>query len=534
MNPLAHSHFGLENHEIKNTSTVYWNLSTPRLYEEALRRHEGHLAHLGPLVVRTGHHTGRSPDDKFIVKQNPSAQNIGWGKLNRPISPNHFENLHRRLLAYLEGKDLFIQDCFVRSDPKQPMPIRIVTEMAWHSLFARNLFLQAKPDELQTHVPELTLLHAPQFHAVPEKDGTHSETFIILNFERKLILIGGTAYAGEIKKSVFTAMNFFLPQKHVLSLHSSANQGPAGDVALFFGLSGTGKTTLSTDPARKLIGDDELGWNDAGVFNLEGGCYAKVIRLSAEAEPEIYQTTRRFGTVLENVGFISETGSLDLNDDSLTENTRAAYPIRHIQNIAEDGVGPHPRTLILLTADAFGVLPPISKLTHAQAVYYFLAGYTAKVAGTESNIKEPQAVFSPCFGAPFMALPPTVYANLLGEKLARHNVDTWLINTGWTGGPYGTGHRIPIAYTRQMANAAISGALNSAPMSTDPIFCLAVPSFCPEVPADLLQPKRTWQNPSSFDEQAKKLARMFQENFKIFSAQVSEEIAKAGPCLPGN
>ncbi|HEU5097600.1 MAG TPA: phosphoenolpyruvate carboxykinase [Roseiflexaceae bacterium] len=525
----ARSQYGLEQHGIQNVNAVFWNLSTPMLYEEAIRRREGRLAHLGPLVVRTGQHTGRSPNDKFIVREPSSAEMVWWGKVNQPMQPDNFETLRRRLLAYLQGKDLFVQDCFAGADPAYRLPIRVITETAWHSLFARNMFIQARPEELTTHVPQFTVLNVPNFHAIPDLDNTRSEVFVVINFGQRLVLVGGTQYAGEIKKSIFTVLNYLLPQQAVLSMHCSANIGAAGDVAIFFGLSGTGKTTLSADPARTLIGDDEHGWSDRGVFNFEGGCYAKVIRLSAKAEPEIYATTRRFGTILENVAFDSVSGRLNLDDDSLTENTRAAYPISHIPNATREGVGGHPTNIIMLTADAFGVLPPIARLTPAQAMYHFLSGYTAKVAGTEKGVTEPQATFSTCFGAPFMALAPTVYAGLLGEKIARHKVNVWLVNTGWSGGPYGVGQRMAIAHTRAMVHAALSGALSDVPTTSDPTFGIAVPTACPEVPAEVLDPRSTWSDPAAYDAQARKLATMFAENFTAYAEQVTAEVRAAGP-----
>ncbi|HEY3266938.1 MAG TPA: phosphoenolpyruvate carboxykinase [Armatimonadota bacterium] len=524
-----HSEHGLESLGLKNLRAEYWNLSTSQLYEEAIRRREGRLAHLGPLVCRTGSHTGRAPNDKFIVKEPTSENMVAWGKVNKAISPENWERIKMRMLAYLQGKDVFVQDCYAGADPRYRLPIRIVTETAWQSLFARNLFIQARPEELLDHLAEFTVIDAPGFHAIPEIDGTRTEVFVVMNFAEKLVLIGGTQYAGEIKKSIFTVMNYLLPQKDVLSMHCSANIGPAGDVAVFFGLSGTGKTTLSADPDRQLIGDDEHGWSDHGVFNFEGGCYAKVIRLSAESEPEIFQTTRRFGTVLENVGMDSDTGRLDLNDDSLTENTRAAYPLTHIPNIKRDGMGGHPKTVIMLTADAFGVLPPIAKLSPAQAMYHFLSGYTAKVAGTETGVTEPQATFSTCFGAPFMVLDPTVYARLLGDNIRKHNTDVWLINTGWTGGPYGIGKRFRIEHTRAMVRAALDGALSDAPTVVDPFFGLCVPTSCPGVPAEVLNPRTTWEDKTAYDAQARKLAGMFAENFKAFAAEASPEVAAAGP-----
>jgi phosphoenolpyruvate carboxykinase (ATP) len=525
----ARSRVGVEHHGFRNVNNVYWNLTTPQLYEEAIRRREGRLAHLGPLVVRTGHHTGRSPNDKFVVREPSSAERIWWGAVNRPMPPEQFDILHRRLLAYFQGKDLFVQDCFVCADPEYRIPLRVITETAWHNLFARAIFIRPERAELSAHVPQFTVIHAPNFHAIPEVDGTRSEVFIVINFGQRLVLIGGTHYAGEIKKSVFTLLNYLLPQRGVLSMHCSANMGAGGDVAIFFGLSGTGKTTLSADPERILIGDDEHGWSDRGIFNCEGGCYAKVIRLSPEAEPEIYATTRRFGTILENVGFDSTTGRVDLDDDSLTENTRAAYPITHIPNAARDGLGGHPRTVIMLTADAFGILPPIARLTPVQAMYHFLSGYTAKVAGTERGVTEPQATFSACFGAPFMALSPIVYAEMLGERLRRHRVAVWLVNTGWSGGPYGVGRRIRIDYTRAMVRAALSGALEEVPLRPDPVFGLAVPAAVPGVPVEILTVRETWEDAATYDMQARRLAEMFTQNFAQFADQVPEAVRAAGP-----
>jgi phosphoenolpyruvate carboxykinase (ATP) len=523
------SKYGLDNHGIVNVNEVYWNLATSALYEEVVRRREGLVAHLGPLVVRTGHHTGRSPNDKFIVREPSSQDNIWWGDVNRPFEPDRFDRLYARLLAYLQLKDVFVQDCFAGADPQYQIPVRVITESAWHSLFARNMFIQPQPEQYADFVPEFTIINTPRFHAVPSMDGTNSEVYIIVHFGQKVVIIGGSSYAGEIKKSVFTILNYLLPLGHVLSMHCSANVGQAGDVALFFGLSGTGKTTLSADPRRHLIGDDEHGWSDRGIFNFEGGCYAKVIRLSAEAEPEIYQTTRRFGTILENVAIDTGTRGIDLNDDTLTENTRAAYPITHIPNIVRSGMDGHPDTIIFLTADAFGVMPPISKLTPQQAMYHFLAGYTAKVAGTEEGVVEPQATFSTCFGAPFMALHPTVYAKLLGEKIEKHKVQCWLVNTGWTGGPYGVGHRMQIAYTRAMVNAALSGELEDVGFEADPIFGVYVPTGCCDVPDEVLSPRKTWQDKNAYDQQARKLAGMFVDYFAQFEDTVAEDIRAAGP-----
>jgi phosphoenolpyruvate carboxykinase (ATP) len=523
------SHYGLENHGIVNVSNVYWNLPAPVLYEEAVRRREGWVAHMGPLVVRTGHHTGRSPNDKFIVKEPSSEEHIWWGKVNRPFSEEQFERLYVRLLAYLQLKDVFVQDCFVGADPRYQIPIRVINESAWHNLFARNMFIRARPEQYPGFVPRFTILNTPRFHAVPSIDGTNSEVYIIVHFGRRLVIIGGSSYAGEIKKSVFTILNYLMPMENVLSMHCSANIGERDGVALFFGLSGTGKTTLSADPDRRLIGDDEHGWSDEGIFNFEGGCYAKVIRLSPEAEPEIYQTTRRFGTILENVGLDTDTHRIDLNDDTLTENTRAAYPLNYIPNIVRSGMAGHPANIIFLTADAFGVMPPIARLTPQQAMYHFLSGYTARVAGTEKGVVEPQATFSTCFGAPFMALRPTVYARLLGEKIERRQVRCWLVNTGWTGGPFGVGHRMKIAYTRAMINAALAGNLDGVSYEQDPIFGVQVPTCCAEVPSEVLNPRNTWQDKASYDEQARNVAHMFAENFCQFADMVTEEVRAAGP-----
>jgi phosphoenolpyruvate carboxykinase (ATP) len=514
-----------------NLGKVFWNAPTPLLYEEAIKGHEGVVSHLGPLVVRTGNHTGRSPHDRFIVKDSISADKISWGEVNKPFDPEHFEDMFRRLQAYLQGKSIFIQDCHAGADPEYRVPIRVITETAWHNLFARNMFRQIHdPGEREQHIPEFTVINVPNFKAIPEYDGTYSEAFILLSFERKLVLIGGTHYAGEIKKSIFTILNFLLPSENVLPMHCSANIGRDGDVAIFFGLSGTGKTTLSADRERKLIGDDEHAWAANGVFNFEGGCYAKVIRLSAENEPDIYQTTRRFGTILENVGIDIDTRRVDLDDNSLTENTRAAYPISHIENAIREGIGGHPRNIIMLTADAFGVLPPVSKLTVEQAGYQFISGYTAKVAGTEMGMgDEPKATFSTCFGAPFMALPATVYSKLLREKIEKHKVNCWLINTGWTGGPHGIGKRMPLPYTRAMVNAALAGKLDNVPYQTDPIFGLHIPEACPDVPSEVLNPRNTWSDKDAYDTKARELAALFHKNFDKFASDVPEKVKKAGP-----
>jgi phosphoenolpyruvate carboxykinase (ATP) len=528
-NDTRRSSYGLENHGIVNVNGIYWNLPTSALYEEAVRRREGVITHLGPLVVRTGHHTGRSPDDKFIVREPSSQNHIWWNKANRPFDPDRFDHLNARLLAYLQMKDVFVQDCFAGADPQYQIPIRVITESAWHSLFAHNMFIQPRLEQYADFVPEFTIINTPRFHAVPSMDGTHSEVYIIVHFGKKLVIIGGSSYGGEIKKSVFTILNYLLPLESVLSMHCSANVGERDDVALFFGLSGTGKTTLSADAHRRLIGDDEHGWSDQGIFNFEGGCYAKVIRLSPEAEPEIYQTTRRFGTILENVAVDANLRRVNLDDDTLTENTRAAYPITHIPNVIRSGMAGHPSHIIFLTADAFGVMPPIAKLTPQQTMYHFLLGYTAKVAGTEKGVAEPQATFSTCFGAPFMALHPTVYAGLLGEKIEKHQVQCWLVNTGWTGGPYGVGHRMEISYTRAMVKAALTGELDEAGFAPDPIFGIYVPAACCDVPDEVLRPRDTWADKAAYDQQARTLARMFVENFRQFEDMVAEDVCAAGP-----
>jgi phosphoenolpyruvate carboxykinase (ATP) len=525
------SKFGVDNHGIRNAGTVYWNLPTPILYEQIIRRKEGALSHLGPIVVHTGDHTGRSPNDKFIVREPSSEEEIWWGKVNQEISQEKFDRLHDKMLAYLQNRDIFVFDGYGGSDETYRLPVRIITEFAWHNMFARNMFiLEEDPKTLRNFVPEFTVIDLPLFHAEPERDGTRSQTFILVDFGQGVVLIGGTQYAGEIKKSIFTALNYFLPRRGVLSMHCSANYGrDKNDSALFFGLSGTGKTTLSNDPNRTLVGDDEHGWSEDGIFNFEGGCYAKVIRLDPEGEPEIYATTRQFGTILENVAYDNDTRRLDLNDDSLTENTRSSYPITQLRNVDPSGLAGHPRNVLFLTADAFGVLPPISKLTQAQAMYHFLSGYTAKVAGTERGVIEPQATFSACFGAPFMPLHPGRYAGLLGEKIEKHRADVWLVNTGWTGGPPGVGNRMKLAYTRCMVGAALSGELADTEFVTDPIFGLQIPRHINGVPDKVLNPREAWSDGGAYDAQAARLAQMFHTNFKAFASGVSKEVAEAGP-----
>jgi phosphoenolpyruvate carboxykinase (ATP) len=507
------------------------NLSTAELVEDAIRRGEGILAAEGPLVVRTGKHTGRSPEDKFIVDEPSSRDKIWWGKVNRPISEEHYDRLRARLVAYCADKDLYAQDCLIGADPVHQRRLRVYTESAWASIFARNLFRRTTATERIGFQPNFTIVCVPSFQADPETEGTRTGTAILLHLQRMEILIVGTEYAGEIKKSAFTVMNYLMPDEGVLPMHSSVNVGKGGDSVVFFGLSGTGKTTLSADPERGLIGDDEHGWGAQGLFNFEGGCYAKTIRLSPMYEPDIFQTTRRFGTVLENVDLDPETRELDLDSEAITENTRGAYPLHFIGNADPTGMTVQPRTVVLLTADAFGVLPPISRLTHAQAAYHFISGYTAKLAGTEVGVKEPKATFSACFGAPFMPRHPAEYAHMLTDRLAEHGVTVWLVNTGWTGGPYGTGERMNIAHTRAMVRAALTGRLADVPTRIDPIFRVEVPLTCPDVPDAFLDPRATWADPDAYDRQAARLARMFADNFADYADGASAEIREAGPVV---
>ena len=510
---------------------VLANLPTAELVEDSIRAGEGLIAAEGPLVVRTGHHTGRSPKDKFIVDEPTSTGKIWWGEVNRPISEEQYDRLRSRLVAYCAEKDLYSQDLLIGADPHHRRRLRVYTETAWASIFARNLFRRPRKSDLHGFEPNFTIINVPSFHADTETEGTRSETAILLHLQRMEIIIVGTEYAGEIKKSAFTVMNYLMPDEGVLPMHSSVNVGSEGDSAVFFGLSGTGKTTLSADPERRLIGDDEHGWGDRGLFNFEGGCYAKTIRLSPMYEPDIFQTTRRFGTILENVDVDPVTRELDLDSERFTENTRAAYPLNFIGNADATGMTVQPKTVILLTADAFGVLPPIAKLTHAQAAYHFISGYTAKLAGTEVGIKEPKATFSACFGAPFMPRHPGEYARMLTERLAHQDADVWLVNTGWTGGPYGVGERMNIAHTRSMVRAALDGRLAHVHTRTDPTFAFEVPLRCPDVPPSFLDPRSTWKDRDAYDQAAHRLATMFVANFKAFEDGVTDDIQAAGPVV---
>ncbi|HXF98884.1 MAG TPA: phosphoenolpyruvate carboxykinase (ATP) [Gaiellaceae bacterium] len=520
---------GLAAHGIDEVrGRIYWHPTVSQLYTHALVRGEGRLAEGGPLVVDTGRHTGRSPKDKYIVREPGSEHRIWWSEVNAAISEQAYEGLREKVTTRLGGDDVYVVDAFAGAHPRHRVAVRVVTESPWHALFAKTLFIEPTPEELEEMEPQALVLHAPSVEADPEEDGTRSGTFVCLHPSRLEVLIGGTAYAGEIKKSIFTLMNDLLPLRGVFPMHCSANVDDEGRVALFFGLSGTGKTTLSADPSRRLIGDDEHGWGEDGVFNIEGGCYAKVIRLSVEAEPEIYKTTRTFGTVLENVA-VDERGILDLDDDSKTENTRGAYKLEQIANALPEKRAGHPSSIVFLTADAFAILPPLARLTRAQALYWFLSGFTSKLAGTEIGVKEPQPTFSACFGAPFLPQPPAVYARMLAEKLDRHpHVAVWLVNTGWTGGPYGQGHRMPIQATRALLDAALSGDLDAVEYRRDGVFGFEVPLQVPGVDPTLLDPRSTWPDPEAYDAKARELARMFRDNFRRFGV-ADPRIAAAGP-----
>jgi phosphoenolpyruvate carboxykinase (ATP) len=521
---------GLAAQGLSPSGDVHWNLIAPALIQEAIRRGEGQLADMGPFCAITAPHTGRSPNDKFLVKEPSSEADVDWGKVNQPFTEAQFETLRSDIVDYLNGRDeLFVQDLYCGADPKYRLSVRYVSPNAWQMAFVRNMFIRPEATELPTFDPNFTVLHAPDFEADPKKHGTRTSTAIVLNLAKRQILIAGTKYAGELKKSMFTVMNYYMPKQGVLSMHCSANIGKDGDTALFFGLSGTGKTTLSADPNRSLIGDDEHAWSPAGTFNYEGGCYAKVINLSPEGEPDIYRTTQLFGTILENVVLDPLTRKVKFEDQSITENTRASYPLPYIPNYVKSGRGGHPKNIVFLTADAYGVLPPVAKLTRDQAMYYFLSGYTAKVAGTERGLKEPQATFSSCFGAVFLVWHPTKYAEMLGKLIDEHGSDVWLVNTGWTGGAYGVGKRMKLAHTRAMVNSLLRGELHDAPVDTDPIFGLQVPKHIPDVPDDVLNPRNTWPDKNAYDEQAKKLAGMFKDNFKKFESSVPASVTQSGP-----
>jgi phosphoenolpyruvate carboxykinase (ATP) len=529
--PSRESSHGLSTQGLAPKGTVRWNLIPPELVAAAIRRKEGELADMGPFVAVTTPHTGRSPKDKFVIKEPASENDIDWGAVNQPMSEAQFEILLADVRGYLSTQDeLFVQDLYCGADPAYRLSCRYVTPNAWHANFVRNMFIRPELAELAAFAPNFTILHAPEYQGDPAKHGVRSTTFIVLNLSKRMILIGGTRYAGELKKSMFAVMNYLLPKQGVLSMHCSANIGPMGDTALFFGLSGTGKTTLSADPERGLIGDDEHGWSPTGVFNFEGGCYAKVINLSPEQEPDIFATTQMFGTVLENVELDPDTKKVKFESQALTENTRACYPLPYIRNHVPSGRGGHPKNVVFLTADAFGVLPPIARLTREQAMYYFLSGYTAKVAGTERGVTEPQATFSACFGAVFLVWHPTKYADMLGELLAQHkDAHVWLVNTGWSGGAYGVGSRMKLAHTRAMVRAALAGKLDGVAVKTDPVFGLSVPTAVEGVPSNVLDARSTWKDGAAYDAQAAKLAGMFRDNIKKFGAAVSEKILAAGP-----
>ena len=525
----ASARAGLDTHGLEPRGDVHWNLSPAQLYEHALARGEGRLAHMGGFTAVTAPHTGRSPNDKYTVKESTTGESVDWGSVNVSMSEEHFYGLRDEVIDFLNGQDLFIRDAKACANPNHELNVRVVTHNAWHNLFAYNMFLRPTAEELEGFQPGFTVLHAPGFLADPAKYGLNSGTFIVVNFEERQVLIGGSNYAGEIKKSIFSVLNYMLPDQGVLPMHCSANIGSEGDTALFFGLSGTGKTTLSADPERGLIGDDEQGWGDSGIFNFEGGCYAKTIKLSPEGEPEIYQATKMFGTILENVILDEDTREIDFDDGSITENTRASYPIHYIPNAVVPGRGGHPANVVFLTADAFGVLPPISKLTPEQAMYHFVSGYTAKLAGTERGVTEPKATFSACFGAPFLPRHPGDYAQMLGERLREHGSSVWLVNTGWSGGGPGVGSRMKLSYTRAMVSAALAGALDAVATEADSVFGLHIPAEVPGVPTDVLNPRGTWADGAQYDAAAAKLASMFKENFAKFEAQVADGVMEAGP-----
>ncbi len=526
------SSFGLTNHGLKHLDTVYWNLSTPSLYEEIIFRSEGNIVNQGPVLVNTGKHSARAANDKFVVQEDTTVDDIWWGDYNRPISPEKFNTILTRAQSYVQGEELFIQDCYAGNDAQYRLPVRIITEKAWHSLFARNMFITTtNQDELKHFIPEFTVIALPGLKMDPKIDGTNSSTTIVLNFEERIAIIANSLYGGEIKKSVFTILNFLLTFNDVLPMHCSANIGKKGDAAIFFGLSGTGKTTLSADPNRFLIGDDEHGWSADGIFNFEGGCYAKVIRLSAEHEPEIYACTKKFGSVLENVVFDEVNRKIDLDDDVYTENTRISYPLHYIPNIVPEGmVNSHPKNIIFLTCDASGVMPPIARLSPEQAQYHFISGYTSKVAGTEIGLGiEPKITFSACFGGPFMVRHPSVYAAMLKERMQKHQAQCWLVNTGWVGGRFGVGKRISIHHTRNLLNAALDGKLDKVKFRKDKLFGFEVPLSCPDVPEDILEPSNSWGDNKDYWKKYDSLAARFNQNFKLFANKCSQPVIDAGP-----
>jgi phosphoenolpyruvate carboxykinase (ATP) len=525
------SDYGIDNLGLLNLRKVYWNLPTEALYEEIIFRGEAQISQSGPIIVNTGKHTARAANDKFIVRESTTENNIWWGQYNRPYATEKFDELFSRIQGFLQGRDIFVQDCYGGADEYYRLPVRIITELAWHSLFARNMFIKPRTtEEYRRHIPEFTVISAPSFKAFPQIDGTPTNTFIVINFDQRLCIIGNTGYGGEIKKSVFTLLNYLLPLQGVMTMHCSANIGNSSDAALFFGLSGTGKTTLSADPHRGLIGDDEHGWSDEGIFNFEDGCYAKVIGLSPTAEPDIYACTRRFGTILENVVYDSVTRQVDFNDDTLTENTRASYPLSYIANAVPEKLCGHPKNIIFLTCDASGVMPPIAKLTTDQALYHFISGYTAKVGGTELGLgDEPEITFSACFGAPFMVHPPAFYADLLKRKILRYGVNCWLVNTGWVGGPYGVGKRISIRYTRDLLNSALQGELDDIEFYSDPVFGFQVPKHCPGIPDNVLYPSTAWPSDDAYMKKYQSLAARFIDNFRKFSDDCPPELINSGP-----
>jgi len=523
--------YGLENHGLYNQQETYWNLRRAALYEEIVYRREGCISQGGAVVVDTGKHTARSPNDKYIVRQDSSEKHVWWGEYNRPLSEEKFDELYNRLQGFLQGKDVFVQDCFVCADETQRIPIRVITEYAWHSLFARNMFLLPhNHEEYKRHVPDFIVICAPSFQGFPQIDGLRTNTFIALNLDQGLCIIGNTKYAGEIKKSVFTFLNYRLPLLGIMSMHCSANIGHDAQTALFFGLSGTGKTTLSADPQRRLIGDDEHGWGENGIFNFEGGCYAKVIRLSASAEPQVHAATHRFGTILENVVVDPATRIIDLDDDRITENTRASYPLDYIDNWVPEKRGGHPRNIVILVCDASGVMPPLAKMNVEQMMYQFISGYTSKIAGTEIELgKEPELTFSPCLGAPFMVHHPSKYLALLRLKITRHKPACWLLNTGWTGGPFGIGRRIRISYSRALLNAALNGDLSDTEFRTDPVFGFKIPKTCDDIPSNVLNPVEAWPSEAVYMEKYRQLAIRFIDNFRKYESDCPPEVCAAGP-----